>query len=557
MRILIRPIRATSFLCGILLMVGCVTTPEKPVNAMTSSEIKLTEEDLYAGFDARKVLPNETGGLQLDKRVFKHGKKREGRVVTDPIALVPVVDGIAANAAVKALDVEVQAKVPAGADVSVEVRTGPTCFSEQGWSNWQKLAGLKGDAASPAGSYAQVRIILTADAVENLPEITALILRPNLKAGLTWNKVAKVVEGKIQKIVRSPIVFHYERQDHPALAKFRKTTELDKVVKGAKNDFEVLVKIQDWVAQSANIRHKDIKYRWDIEKTMPVTPGSVDKRFIQGHCMSYSQVMVDAASAMGFKARHTAILGFREMSHEVVEAWVSSLGKWVFFDPSLANYYYDLKTKEPLNVLGIHDIILEKFLRGKETLTWFSRHRSKSTRARVRAVGGKKHIGCRMGGWIYGRPMSSDYDWGFKHGWLAHGFVQMTPRNDFYTHPEAVSKHLSSYPGYSGYPFWVDARTPPRKGVDNWFTRKRDFYWTLDQASLTLAGTDKEGVLSVRLGQSMPFFKVYDLKVDGKAAKPAGDVFKWKLRSGRNVLEVVPLDEFGKCGSGSSVVVTY
>ena len=545
-------VRVTSFVCGIILMVVCVAV------AGASTEIKLTGKDLYAGFEARKVLPNEeTGGVKLDVRIFKYGKTREGRIVTDPVALLPVVDGITANATVKALDVEVQAKLPAGAVVAVEVRTGPSCFTDKGWSNWQKLSGLKGQSANPAGSYAQVRMILTADSKENLPEITALVLRPDLNVGSAWKKTAKVVEDKIQKIVRSPIVFHHERQDNPTLSKFRKTVGLDKVVEGAKDDFDALVKIQDWVSQSANTRVKGIKYRWNIEKTMTVTADAADKRSIQGNCMSYSQVMTDAVAAMGFKVRHMAVMGFRQMSHEVVEVWVPSLGKWIFFDPSLANYYYDLETKAPLNVLEIHDIILNKFLYDERTMKWFSRNKSQGTRNRVKQVGGQKHIGCRMGGWVYGKPMSPDYNWGFKHGWLAHGYVQMTPRNDFYTHPKAAKLSFGAYPGYGGHPFWVDAKTPPKKHIDNWFTRKRDFYWTLDQASLVLVGTDKDGVLSVELGNSMPFFKSYDLKVDGKTVKSDGDIFNWKLKSGKNVLEVVPMDEFGKPGTGSSVAVTY
>jgi hypothetical protein len=102
----------------------------------------------------------------------------------------------------------------------------------------------------------------------------------------------------------------------------------------------------------------------------------------------------------------------------------------------------------------------------------------------------------------------------------------------------------------------VDAKTPPTRGGHNWFTRRRDFYWTLDQASLRLVEGD-EGTLLVELGQSMPFFKAYRLKIDGVEAASPRSPFAWKLKPGRNRIEVAPEDEFGKIGLPSSVTVEY
>ena len=66
-----------------------------------------------------------------------------------------------------------------------------------------------------------------------------------------------------------------------------------------------------------------------------------------------------------------------------------------------------------------------------------------------------------------------------------------------------------------------------------------------------------EGTLLVALGQSMPFFKSYQVKVDGAEVKDATSPLTWKLKPGDNTLQVAPVDEFGKVGLASSVTVNY
>jgi hypothetical protein len=234
---------------------------------------------------------------------------------------------------------------------------------------------------------------------------------------------------------------------------------------------------------------------------------------------------------------------------------VASLGRWVYFDPSLTNYYYDKETKAPMNLIEMHRVVADKFVPEGKDMHWWIVRRSDETQARVKEVGGKKPIGSRLGRWSYGAPMPADYDWGWRHGYLAAGFVQMTPRNDFHSDPKANPKAFENGPGYAGYPNWVDDKTPPKRGAGNYFTRLRDFYWTLDQASFRLTRTGN-GTMAVELGNSMPFFKKYVVKIDG--AEVPGEIknpLVWTLKTGDNRIEVVPVDEFGKTGLGSSATV--
>jgi hypothetical protein len=241
-----------------------------------------------------------------------------------------------------------------------------------------------------------------------------------------------------------------------------------------------------------------------------------------------------------------------------VEAWVPSLGRWIYFDPSLTQYYKDIKTGAPLSLLEMHNIVVQNFIPEGKDMAWFVQQRNPETREVVKRVGGQKPIAVRQGPWHYGRPADPEYDWGWLHGYLVAGYLQMTPRNDFNSNPAANPGKFEDYPGYAGYPFWVDAKTPAKPGVKSVFSKASDFYWTLDQATFEMASTCcKPGVLEVKLQQSMPFFSHYKVTVDGVGRDVKDASLEWPLRVGDNTIEVVPVDIFGKTGQGSRATVRY
>ncbi|MCG3178422.1 MAG: hypothetical protein BIFFINMI_00749 [Phycisphaerae bacterium] len=553
---------AASF--GLLAMGGCAAPGNGPMSLAANEPVRLAAADLYNGFDARRVLPDAAGrSVVLDGRVFDPKLNKvahEGWIVTDPIDVGPRVGLIGESATVNSIAVAVDAAAPEGASVTVAARTGPNALSEAGWTNWVKLNGLTGTVAKPAGRYVQVKITLTAADQAALPAVRSLTLTPAVQTAPGWAGSVRVAASDVQRIVRSPIDFQYERPDQKDLVWLRKAAKLDEVVAGAKDDFEKLVRLTDWAGGLANergdSRMRDAKgrYCWDIRKVVEDKAG---KLVVHGHCMSFAEVLVTAASAMGYvSARHNSNVGFRRMSHETVDVWCPSLGKWVYLDPSLTQYYYDLKTKTPLNMIEMHKIVADRFVPAGKDMNWFTVQNSQETREVVRKVGGQSPIGARTGPWRYGEPMDPGYDWGWYHGYLAAGRVQMTPRNDFHSHPEAASLNFENEPGYDSYPNWVDDKTPPVRGGENWYTRMRDFYWTLDQASFTLV-KGSQGTLNVELGNSMPYFKSYRVTIDGKPVQQSGRTLAWNLHEGQNTLTVLPVDVFGKVGLPSSVTVTY
>ena len=533
-----------------------------------SRKMTLDAQALYHGYDARYVVPMKKGqGVQFDPRLFLSATEKKAWIVTDPILVAPSDSVLIKPGDLRYVDICMEADVPDSTSVTLEVRSADNAWSAKSWTSWKRLAGMEEKLLNP-NRFIQVRATLTASSSAVLPVLHRLVLTPKFHHGTSWNGSVTILDHHLQKPIRSPLVFHYGRPDHPDLVWLRKVAGLDGVIAGKKTDFQKLLALNDWAGalpwkpKSPRIRGEDGHYVWDIRKT--IERGDDGLLTLHGHCMSYSQAFVAACVSMGYvSARHCAVLGFREASHEVAEVWVPDMKKWVYMDPTMTQYYYDKDTKRPLNLLEMHDIVSATFVPEDKDMRWFSERKNKESRAVVRRIGGKTPIRARTGDYQFGTRTGGEYDWGWFHGYLTAGFIQITPRNDFQQHPEAVPNGFSHYPGYACYPNWVDVKTPPRSGGENWFTRKRDYYWTLDQATLVIS-KGRESQLSVMFGNTMPFFARYEILLQKnkhketriiRCGEPARLI--WTLGEGVNDLSVTPIDEFGKRGLASSIRVRY
>jgi hypothetical protein len=501
-----------------------------------------TAADLYGGLEASRVLQKDDR-LVLDTRNWT--AESRGIIVTDVIDLSG--EGVLAEEAVaRDLRVAVNAETPAGSAVNVEIRTGGTYFQEpKTWDDWRVASG----AVDPKGRYAQVRLILTTPDPQSVPTVRSLTLSRRLQAVARKQKVV-VVSENVQKIVRSPVSFSYERPTQPDLVWLRKAFRLDDVIAGEKTEFGKLRALMHWVATRPNKRPgpweaKNEPYPWHVRRVMTGdAPGA-----IYGHCMSYCEVMITAASALGWHGRHWAIHGVRDTSHEVPEFWIDELGKWVFFDPSLDTYYADPETREPLNLLEMHELYLKTVLRPGEVQKMGRTHNED----RLKLLRGRHPVLCITGDYAYGKP--TKWDWQWDHGYMSAGWMQLTPRNDWHSRPEPAFRWFGQGPeGYDGFPLYLDAQTPlPSKDASRWYTRKRDLWWTLNQASFRLVRTGEKTIL-VECGNSQPFFRRYLARIGDTVWKPVDARFTWDLVPGDNRIEVVPEDDSGRRGIVSSTV---
>lgn len=495
---------------------------------------------LYDGLQAKRVQLLR-GLLALDTRNWNAAAR--GEVVSDVIDLGG--GGVLSEAASVS---DLRVTLDASPGVSIQVRTGDTYSQAPGtWSEWARPAS----AVPPTGRYAQVRLELAATDPATPPSVSGVKLTCRVARPASKGSVS-VVTDEVQRIGRSPVQFGYERQDQADVQWLRRSFRLDDVIAGKRTELERLAALMHWVATRANIRPgpwEDGKqaYPWQIRRVMTEANGGT----IYSHCMSYCEVMLTAASAFGWQGRHWAIHGVRDTSHEVPEIWVDELGKWVFFDPSLDTYYADPATGEPLNLLEMHERYLRTVFRPGE-VQQRGRHVNED---RLRALRGKHPVRCVTGNYGYGKPVQWDWEW--DHGYMTAGWLQLTPRNNWHSRPAPAFAHFGDgAEGYEGFPLFIDSQTPLTADATNWYSRKRDLWWTLNQATFRLVRAGEDS-LSVECGNSQPHFRRYLARLGSQEWKPVESRFPWPLRAGENRLEVAPEDEFGRRGSSSSVVAAY
>lgn len=497
--------------------------------------VQLDARGLYEGLEASRVL-RDGNELVWDGRNAKAGAK--GVVVTDVLDLAgdAVLSGEATVAAVR-----ITAEAATG--VAVQVRSGGTYFGGRDWSAWQNA----GSDFAPVGRYCQVRMELGPEA----RTIGGLRLLGNVKRR-AFNGRIDVVENRMQTLVRSPLVFGYERADQADLVWLRKTFALDKIIAPHGSELEQLRALLHWVAMRKNLRPGPWEaagqaYPWHVRQVMSEREGGA----IFGHCMSYCEVFLAAAAALGWHGRHWAMEGVRDTGHEVPEIWLNSLGKWVYFDPSLDTYYTDRQTGGPLSLFELHERYLATVLRPGERMGR-GRHLHED---RLRALRGKHPVRCETGGYVYGEKGAWDWEW--DHGYMSAGWLQLTPRNDFHSQPmPRFSNFGNGAAGFEGFPVYIDAQTPLPEEATRWYTRRRDLWWTLNQAAFRMVRT-AEDTVQVECGHTQPHFKRFLRRMDGGAMQTVKSRFIWRLRPGTNRLEVAPEDAFGRRGLASSVVVRY
>lgn len=509
----------------------------------------LSAAGLHEGFRANRILLAEMPpSVTLDTRNLKADFR--GEIETDAIDLLDP-DNLSAPGRGKLVKVTVttDAVVPAGAAITLFVKSGPTYFSEAGWSAWEKASGLVHETVKLKGPYLKIRYALSATAAASLPLIRQAELKAEFEPAPVFQKPAAVLSFDNTRIIRSPVEFSYESRDNPAVKEFTARNGLVKLAQSQENEVAALLALNDWVARCRNDRHGmwETNYPWNIRELSSDSQGSC---VIRGHCMSYAAVLITALSGTGYYARHWAVNGFRDADHEVVEVWSNQLKKWIYLDPSLDQHYQDPRTKTPLSILEMHNILVNTFFKPGEDLNMPMDEQKK----RVKGMGGGKlaPILCVDKGFHYGAAAPADYDWGWYHGYMADGFMRMTTRNDFHSKKEPWFPHFGEgIGGWDVFLSWVDEKTPPKSDIITRISgRERDFYWTLNQASIK-AFRKSEEVVSVEFGNSQPFFKRYKVSIDDNPAIEAPARYDWVLHEGDNILMVTPEDKWGTPGLAS------
>jgi len=517
--------------------------------------IDLAPAQVFNGYLARNVcLDKESGAVVLDYRKIKGDEPLEGLIETDVLDLFDILnESIGIRERPQRIELTCWAEAPPETSLELYTSFSDGYFSKDSWSDWELAPGLLATIENPPGRYLRVRIKLLSEQPGKSPLLEGLQLGATWKrSAARWKDSLKIKLYQNPSIIRSPVHFGYERCDQPAVSNFVERNRLRELVAECKSEMDTLVTLLHWVARVKNTRHGRIKspdYPWDIEKI--VSYDQSGQPSIEGHCMSYAVAYITALTGLGFTARHWAVQGFRFADHEVVEVWSNSLGKWVYFDPSLDHYYVDKTTREPLSILELHRVFVNTFFADGENL----RMPMDLQRERVRKIGGKNvPIDYVSGHYAYGKP-NPDYDWGWFHGYLACGFMRLTTRNDFHSRKEPWFPHFGEgVHDFDRFLSWSDEKTPVSPKITLFSERERDFYWTLNQAQIKAVRAGP-ALLELEFGHSMPFFDTFLISVDENPFSPGSSKYSWQLHQGENRLVVLPRNEWGRTGTGARLQV--
>lgn len=473
----------------------------------------------------------------------------QGIVVTDPIA--PNQQDICDAYTVKIWHIKTNAEIPVGSTLQCFAKTGPSYFTETDWTDWTPI-DLEQTVESPAHPYLKLKYLFTSTKPNTSPAIKSVTIQAEVK-NQSFKHPLQITQSQNENLITSTFSFGYESPDCPPIQNFVETHHLHDLIRDKKTDLECFFALNHFVAQLPNTRHNmwSASYPWTLDQLLVQENGQTA---IKGHCMSYASVLISALTGLGYYARHWAVEGFRFMNHEIVEVWSNELKKWIYLDPSLDQHYTHPKTGAPLSLLEMHDIYVNTFFQDGETLLMPMDQQHE----RMKKIGGQNAtILCQDLGYHYG-TFTPDYDWGWFHGYLATGFLRLTTRNNYHSQPEPAFHFFGegNEEDY-GFPSWIDAKTPPRTDRVKIFSgRKRDFYWTLNQASFRATRTT-ENTLQIELGNTQPFFSHYRITLNNTSFDHLERTYELTLRKGENTFSVSPIDKWNKEGIQSIFRLIY
>ena len=529
-------------------------------------QVWIARDDEYAaGSRTRTRHPNRSarstdGGKTWDDRRLGSGGDVDGeyyvRIFLDQhravgTLLLPVLDvGNLAGHAVSAplRDVgPVSLKLDGDAEgpcrMVAKIRSGTTFVPDsKNWSEWTALGPRGGTLENPAGRFIQVRLELSTRNGLKTPRLRSLTVMAQPRRGKDWTKKLEVVEAHNEEIIRTSIPFEYEPFDHPRLRKLREKYRLDEVVKGARNELEMLTRLANWANTWAGAGYKnkvghsrpDPGYPpWDaLEILKPMGAGKV----WGGFCQQYNVCMIQACESLGLTARAISIgpgnyanrLDYRG-GHEALEIWSDEYKKWIWVDGSINCYAVDEETGVPVSFWELR----------RWQLRTFKIVDGPARRIRPEVIADN---GFGPGAARLDRVNCAE--------------IRLIPRNNFLQRPSPVPLNQGKRGWFwTGHVVWTDDEAPARPLYGRRVEKRGNWEWTLNQAHYVLEATGEPDVFRVHLDTVTPGFDTFLAGVDGGEKKPVPAVFRWKLHPGTNRLEVCPRNKAGREGISSWIVL--
>ncbi|MBL8025200.1 MAG: transglutaminase domain-containing protein [Fibrobacteres bacterium] len=513
-----------------------VNTPLTAIDSIKffDAAITLSPEMLYNGaFAAPAYYDSLNSNVTIDLR--NRTVAESCVIITDPLDLSDYGNGtVAGNRTLTKVLVRVKASIPAGSTIKCYWSVGNSFFTDSGWSSWNAASGVNFDIAPVGNKFIKVRLVLKAALITEKPLVKGMTICADLSPADRFVKGLQITSFENEKIVKGPYPFGWEDRNNATLKALITRFRLDTCGKDSTTEFGKVLALLDWIARRPNVTLSTDPYPWDINQVITQT-GTIN-----GHCMSYAEVMISALTALGMYARHWAIEGIdNNNNHEVVEYWSNTMKKWIYLDPSLDTYYKSKSTGTPLSIIEMHNIYVNK--------------------QPITCVDAKYHYG------VY----TPTYNWSTKHGYTTTGHMKLTERNNFHSQSSPTFNGFGQ--GFCGFTDlnmwhnWTDKFTPPYNNlhyncggatITCHSGRMRDYWYTLNQASCK-AKRSGENTITVEFGNSQPFFSHYTVSINGQTAVNAGSPYSWTLANGTNTLEVTPVNTYGEKGIPSRINIIY
>ncbi len=482
--------------------------------------------------------------IRFDMRRYRQG----GWVISEVIDAagqdeVPIKQPLEVGSVQLAID----ADIPHDTGIVMSLRWGDApYFDEETWTDWQPV--LLGSGPVPAqGRYVQWCAELYTRDRTITPALRSVTLECQHEEASEADDL-RVTEFENAEILRSSFEFRSERYDHPRLRELREACDLDKVIAGAEDEWDLIQQLMRWayLLPLPNCRICP----WDVldwveikrDENGEIILNEYERRRRDKMCLYSNVLLTEMLIACGIAARHVNINSETISGHEVCEAWSNTHRKWVHLDATRDFYWADKATGEPLSTLEVHNELVRHLDKPETWEDPFLR------RLADRALEDMRIEAYEKGEWV-------EQEDGGAHIYQTMAHFRIVPRNDYCErpYPLPISQGAEVW-GWDGYLNWADDMVPPMRHFSHHTNRPADMYWTNNQVRITLVRTGP-AQLTVLLENDMPNFFRYEASVNGAEWTPAESGFAAAVNVGSTQVAVRAINSLELPGPVSRVVV--
>lgn len=455
----------------------------------------------------------------------------------------------------------------------VRFRSGRTHEPEAGgWTEWQSLDGNSVPNRF-LNRFIQFEFGFEKNTGGRSPVLNGFYIRSGWRIDSARGSCISLVSGINHRIVRQSLYFQHENPSLAALQKFRRKYQLDKVVEGTLTEWDKIKRIRGWVAglwdwYLPNEELPDM-VAWDGSEILDSANKRDKSHPIGGFCLYYAIVFAQACQSFGIPARIVTLNYSIWGGHEVAEVWSRDYEKWVMIDAQFDALFYDRKTRVPSSVLELHKIFLDTYYSGKDIVDrdkWTIEDRNRRSGSIdpgrlpiAMELGGNAHSGKLTGTYVWWKSVPDTAAPGYSggYGFFNAAEVRWFPRSNWLSEPTPMPvTHGRTHWGWDGYLCWTDPKTPETPEHRHFIRRESDMYGRLFMVDFS-AEKVVEGGLGIDMVTDSPGFQSFEIIANGNKIQLSQSTYLWKLRPGKNRLEVRSVDILGNRGPASKIVVDY